>query len=101
MTSFRVIFQPEAIEQLEALEDYIAAEASPAIAAQYSDAIIESCNALRDFPHRGTLREDIRPGLRTISHRGRTIIVFSVGNERVDIIGIFYGGQNWEATLTV
>jgi len=99
VTSHKIIFQPEAIIQLQGLQDFIAANASPAIAARYVAAIFDQCEALRDFPHRGTQRDDVRLGLRTLSHRGRALIVFTVGTDRVDILGVFYGGQNWELTF--
>lgn len=96
MTRCAVIFQPEAIAQLRTLEDYIAENASPAIGLRYVESIFDHCQALADFPQRGTMRDDVRPGLRTLSYRGRTLIIFVVGEERVDILGIFYGGQNWQ-----
>lgn len=97
MIRYAIILQPEAIAQLQDLEDYIAANASPAIGQQYVEAIIGYCHELATFPQRGTMRDDVRPGLRTLSYRGRTVIVFVVGDGRVDILGIFYGGQNWES----
>lgn len=63
----RVVFSPEAEEQLAALYHYIASAASPNIAARYTEAIISYCESLRTFPRRGTMRDDVRPGLR-ITH---------------------------------
>ncbi len=51
------------------------------------------------FPMRGMMRDDIRPGLRITHYRGRAIIAFSVLDDTVSIIGIFYGGQDYEAAL--
>ena len=36
------------------------------------------CESLRAFPHRGTLREDVRPGLRIAHYKKRAIIAFDV-----------------------
>ncbi|WP_434573824.1 type II toxin-antitoxin system RelE/ParE family toxin [Pseudomonas sp. Z3-6] len=94
-----VEFAPEALEQLAALYRYIATEASPEIAHRYTDAIVTYCEELRVFPHRGNLREDIRPGLRITNYRKRTVIAFSVNVSRVSILGVFYGGQDFEVTL--
>lgn len=66
--SYRVVFSPEAQEQLAELYRYIADAASSDIAARYTEAIVSYCENLRTFPHRGTMRDDIRPGLR-ITHR--------------------------------
>lgn len=95
----RVVFSPEAEEQLAALYRYIAAAASPDIAARYTEAIITYCEGLRAFPHRGTKRDDVRPGLRIVNYRKRAVIAFEVGAELVSIIGVFYGGQDYETVL--
>ena len=65
---YTVIFTPEAQEQLAALYRYIAAAASPEIAERYTSAIVAYCEDLQTFPHRGTRRDDIRPGLRITNH---------------------------------
>jgi plasmid stabilization system protein ParE len=97
--SYRVAFSPEAEEQLAALYSYIAAAASPEIAARYTEAIVTYCEGLRAFPHRGTRRDDVRPGLRIINYRKRAVIAFFVDAEQVSIIGVFYGGQDYETIL--
>ena len=92
---------PEALEQLEGIEDYISHAGSPAIAARYVDAIVASCIKLADFPMRGRRRDDLMPGLRITNHRGRAVIAFMV-DERlrtVSVIGVFYGGQDYESVL--
>ena len=47
--SHRVVFSPEAQEQLAALYRYIAQAASPDVAARYTDAIVTYCESLRTF----------------------------------------------------
>jgi toxin ParE1/3/4 len=97
--SYRVAFSPEAEEQLAALYRYIAAAASPTIAAQYTEAIVSYCESLCTFPNRGTLRDDLRPGLRITHYKKRTVIAFAVDAEQVSIVGIFYGGQDYATIL--
>lgn len=96
---YRVIFSPEAEEQLAELFHYIAAAASPGIAERYIDAIITYCETLDTFPLRGAKRDDIRPGLRVTNYKGRTVIAFDVDAHQVSIIGVFYGGQHYETAL--
>jgi toxin ParE1/3/4 len=62
---------------------------------------VACCERLGNFPHRGTARGDIRPGLRVTNYKGRTMIAFGVGDDalRVSILGVYYGGQNYEAAL--
>lgn len=97
--NYSVVFSPEAQEQLAALYLYIAEGVSPDIAAGYTDAIISYCESLCTFPHRGTMRDDVRPGLRITNYKKRAVIAFDVDTELVSIIGVFYGGQDYEAIL--
>ena len=97
--SYRVVFSPEAEEQLVALYRYIAAAASPNIAARYTDAIVTYCESLSTFPHRGAMRDDVRPGLRITNYKKRAVIAFDVTADLVSIIGVFYGGQDYETIL--
>ena len=93
-----VVFTPEAEEQLT-LYGYIAVAASPDIAARYTDAIVTYCEIPRIFPHRGIRRDDVRPGLRITSYRKRVVVAFDVDGDRVNIIGVYSAGQDYEAAL--
>lgn len=95
----RVVFTPEAEDQLNDLYRYIAQAATPDTAAGHVDAVITYCEGLAEFPHRGLARDDIRPGLRTTSYRKRTVVAFAVLDDVVAIIGIFHGGRDYEAIL--
>ena len=97
--SYRVVFSPEAQEQLFELYRYIANVASADIAAQYTGAIVSYCEGLCIFPLRGIMRDDVRPGLRITNYKGRAVIAFDVDAEMVSIIGVFYGGQDYETIL--
>ncbi len=94
-----VIFSPEAQEQLVALYQYISVAVSPKIAEHYTESIIVHCEGLQDFPHRGTRRDDVRPGLRITNYKKRAISAFTVGAKWVFIIGIYYGGRDYESAL--
>lgn len=97
--TYRVVFSPEALEQLAELFRYIAEAASPDIAARYTEAIVSHCESLRTFPLCGTRHDDVRPGLRITHYRKRAVIAFDVDAEVVSILGIFYGGQDYETIL--
>ncbi|MBV5300146.1 MAG: type II toxin-antitoxin system RelE/ParE family toxin [Rhodoferax sp.] len=96
---YQVVFAPVALAQLEALYRHIAQVASPDIAQRYTSAIVSYCETLQKFPQRGTRRDDIRPGLRITNYKGRAVIAFEVGVELVSIVGVFYGGQDFESDL--
>jgi toxin ParE1/3/4 len=80
-----VVFTPEAENQLAELYRYIAAAASAEVAARYTEAIVAYCEELAAFPHRGSARDDIRSGLRTIGFRRRNrYCIRCVGPDRGD-----------------
>lgn len=85
---------------MAALYQYIAVAVSPAIALRYTDAIVSYCESLSIFPHRGTVRDDVRMGLRVTHYRKRAVIAFAVETEWVYIVGVFYGGQDYEVRLS-
>lgn len=99
MPAYTVAFAPEAEAQLIELYGYIAAKASPEIAAGFTEGIVAYCESLTTLPLRGVRRDDLRPGLRITNFRKRVAIAFDVEGDRVTIFGIFYGGQNYETAL--
>ena len=101
MVNYIVEYSTKAESQLESLYDYVAVEASPLVAKRYTDAIIEYCEGMRTFPHKGIRRDDIRAGLRVTNYKGSTVIAFAVDDTvmTVAIIGIYYGGQDYESVL--
>ena len=99
MNQFTVVFTPEAQEQLTALYRYISTAASPNIAERYISSIVAYCESLQNFPHLGICRDDVRPGLRITNHKKRTVIAYAVDIDMISIIGIFYGGQDYETAL--
>lgn len=96
MSQYRVVFRQEALEQLEELYEFIADAGSPENAADFTESIVSFCETLASFPLRGTTRDDLRPGLRTIGFRRRVVVAFAVIDTTVAIVGIFYGGRDHE-----
>lgn len=99
--SYAVLFAPEALDQLDAIEDYIAHAGSPSVAARYVDAIVAYCESLTTFPQRGIRRDDLMSGLRITHYRGNTVVAFMVDTKArtVSVVGVFHGGQDYEAIL--
>lgn len=87
-----VVFAPEAEDPLVELYRYIAASGSEVIAARY-------CEELAAFPRRGRARDNIRAGLRTVGFKRRVVIAFAVRGQAVVILGVFYGGRDYETLL--
>lgn len=96
---YAVILTPEARDQIAAIHDYIAVASTQDIARRFTDAILSHLDTLADYPMIGTARYDLRPGLRTLSHRRRVTIAFIVEDDAVVVIGFYYGGQDFETLL--
>ena len=99
MQKFDVSFRPAAEADLFGLYRAITAAAGRGVAGAYIDRIETACPSLETFPERGTKRDDIRPGLRTMGFERRATIVFQVLAAEVVIVRIFYGGQDYERVL--
>ena len=99
--TYRVGFAPETLDQLVALRGYIAVAATITIAENYVESIVSYCEGLGLFPHAGIDRGDIRPGLRTSSLKKRVLVAYAVADaaRTLTVVGIFYGGQDFESLL--
>jgi plasmid stabilization system protein ParE len=95
----RIVVSAEAHIQLDDLYDYIAAVASSDTALTFTTSILDQIAALATFPNIGVARDDILPGLRTLGFRRRVTIAFAVRPTELLIVGIFYGGQDFETAL--
>ena len=101
MKEYSVVFTPEAEEQLAELYACIAERASADIAFRYTTDIVDYCEGMKTFPHRGSRRDDIRPGLRVTNYKKNAVIAFAIddASSAVTIAGVFYGGRNYVADL--
>lgn len=96
----RVVFSPEAFSDLDDIFAWIADATDAAVAQSYIDRIREYCQGFVLFPERGTLRPDIRPGLRTIGYRRRLTIAFVVDGDDVVIVRLAHRGRDIGALFT-
>jgi toxin ParE1/3/4 len=94
-----VAFRPEAEADLLSLYHYIATASGPITAGSYIDRIEASCLSLATFPNRGVKRDDIVPGLRTITLERRLTIAYRVHRTEVEIVTIAYAGRDFERGL--
>jgi len=96
--TYAVIFSTAAEADLFAIYDYIAERAGGAIALRFVESIETYCLAFAHSPERGTRRDELRPGLRTVGFRRRATILFEVDRDarRVVIHGIYYAGRSLE-----
>lgn len=69
------------------------------VAIAYIERIEAFCRDLDLASERGSLRDDIRPGLRVLGFERRLTIAIMVDAGRVSVLRLFYGGQNWATKL--
>lgn len=96
---FKIVLSPEAEQHLDDLFVAIAQESGEERAEKFVGSILTYCYDFDTFPHRGSRRDDIRPGVRVVGFRRRASIAFTVEGDTVSFLGIFYGGQDFEAAL--
>lgn len=94
-----VVFRLHAEADLWALFHYIAERTNRARALASIARIETACMALSTFPERGTKRDDLAPGLRTVGFENRVTIAFRVLEREVEIVAIAYAGREFEGEL--
>ncbi len=99
MRRYEVRFSPATLDDLTAIFDYVAERAGAPTAAGFVLRLEAACLSLEFAPNRGTARDDLRPGLRTVGVERRATILFTVDEEggQAVILGVFYGGRDVNA----
>ena len=80
-----------------ALYDWIADRADLETAFAYTSKIEALGERLAEFPNRGTPRDDLFPGMRTVPYRRRVTVAYRVLEDRVEILRLLQSGQDWDA----
>jgi toxin ParE1/3/4 len=99
MKQYRLEFGADAARHLGELYEYIAESSSPNSAAAFTESIVSFCEGVAVAPMIGTSRDDVRSGLRTIGFKKRAVVAFVVRDDAVSVIGIYYGGREYESPL--
>jgi toxin ParE1/3/4 len=94
-----VVSAPEALADLRSLYNIIADASLPGSALACIKELRQYCLSVADFPERGTRRDSIRPGLRTLGYRRRVMVVFHITDAAVVIDRLLYGGSDIEGLL--
>ena len=95
MSSYRL--RPKALEDLEAIGDYIAAE-NPIRAVSFVSEIEAVCARVADQPRAYRRRDDLARGLRQAIH-GRYLMLFTEDPEGVVIERVVHGARRLEDLL--
>ncbi|MCU9995929.1 type II toxin-antitoxin system RelE/ParE family toxin [Mobiluncus mulieris] len=97
----KVVYSARAEQQLWELQDYIAVKSGFLdVGESFISEIVDFCDSMGELPLLGTLHEDLRPGLRIVGFRRRVVIAYVARAKRIEILGVFYGGQDYESRLS-
>ncbi|WP_245523947.1 type II toxin-antitoxin system RelE/ParE family toxin, partial [Mesorhizobium sp. M2D.F.Ca.ET.223.01.1.1] len=95
-----VVLSEGAIADLEAIAAYILESGgSETVANAFVHRIRGRCRHIGNAPSGGRLREDIKPGLRTVPFEHSTVIAYVIEDDSVFISNIFYGGRDYQALM--
>ena len=95
-TTYRIRITGEAEADLRSIYKGISERASAASARNYVDRILAYLASFDLFPERGSLRNEIRPGLRIVGFERRVSVAFVVEQEEVVFLRILYAGQEFK-----
>jgi len=93
---YSVAFSEVAELHLQEIEAYLAERFYPANAERFVQRLTSACLALGTAPYRGTKRDDLALGIRTTGFERRATIYFKIVEDWVFILGIYYGGRQFE-----
>ncbi len=100
--SYRIRFHPAVAGDLDAIAGWIVEHAGPEAAERRLAEIEAVIATLRDTPHKGSIRDEIAPGLRAIPAGRRAVVAFFVDDtaREVLIYAVSYAGADWIARST-
>lgn len=99
---YRVVERPEVVADYIAIALHIIDWTDdPGGARRRVERIRTFVRGLKNTPHRGTRRDDLRPGLRIVPFERHAAIAFEIDAESrtVTVLRVFYGGQDYEAVM--
>lgn len=84
-----------AVDDLKAIYTYLAEHIGHDRADAYVSRIEAFCRSLDRFSQRGRQRDDLIEGLRTVVFESRALIAYRVAEDRVLILRVIHGAQDY------
>ncbi|MFL9827051.1 type II toxin-antitoxin system RelE/ParE family toxin [Rhodoplanes sp. SY1] len=98
MRRLKVRYRPEALADLEDIFRVVLHLSSNQITAErFVDRIRRRCRRIGNVPLGSRARDDLEPGLRTAPFEHSAVIAYTVEDDCVRIVNIFYSGRDYEA----
>lgn len=95
--TYRIRFHPAVSSDLDDVVQWLIDRAGPASAARRLAEIEATIDSLAAMPHKGSIRDEIAPGLRAIPAGRKAVIAFAVDDatSEVLILVVSYAGADW------
>ena len=95
--NYRIRYHPLVARDLDAIANWILDYAGPDSAASKLAEIEAAIATLKAMPHKGSLRDEIAPGLRAIPAGRKAVIAFVVDDAAAEVLvyAVTYGGADW------
>ncbi|WEK43405.1 MAG: type II toxin-antitoxin system RelE/ParE family toxin [Candidatus Sphingomonas colombiensis] len=97
---YAVQLSPLAIEDLIELHRWVSDETDPATASGYLDRIEERIASLSQFPDRGTPRDDLITGIRTLAFERRLLVAYMVDGSIVTVLRVINAARDLASLFT-
>ena len=97
MKKYKILRHPEVERDVFDILDLVAEYSGAETALRKLAEIEATVHSLADTPHKGTIRDEIAPGLRAIPAGRKGVVCFVVDDElkEVRIVAIGYAGREW------
>ena len=95
----KIILAPEATDNLSNLAVWISEAASQGVARNYVARVKAYLTGFDLASERGALRNDLRPGLRTVGFERRLTIAFTTTEPEVRMLRVFRAGRDWTSAF--
>ena len=94
---YRSRFHPLVARDLDVIAHWIIDYAGPNAAARKLAEIEAAIATLKTTPHKGSVRDEIAPGLRAIPAGRKAVIAFVVDDDAGEVLiyAVTYGGADW------
>lgn len=101
--NYRIRYHPLVARDLDVIARWILDYAGPDAASRKLAEIENAVATLKATPHKGSLRDEIAPGLRAIPAGRKAVIAFVVDDDADEVLiyAVTYGGADWAIRSSV
>jgi len=86
-------FSPNAASNLDQIELYVMDESDAVTADRLIDQILDRCEGLADMPRMGRKRDEIAPGVRSVT-TGSYAIYYRINTDKVEILRVWHTSRD-------